>query len=192
MLYESALSTLKNLNTEIASSFRCDFLQLKHSPSVDLEPSILPIASSVLEVGRTAPSTSDIVQKIQETYKNQRWRQPYKVDDFGSEFFNNTAWFPIADAEGPILYSKGLMEIMLMGPMMTYPNHKHSPEELYVVLAGQVWWQPENQKACWKYAGEVIHHQPNVVHSIKSGDEPVLVLNLWRGGSFEMPIITNA
>lgn len=192
MLYNLALETLENLESKIASSFRGDFPELKHLNSVELEPSILPIASSVLGVGKTAPSTTEIVYNIQETYKSQHWRQPYKVDDFGSDFFDRTAWFPIADVEGPTLYSRGLMEVMLMGAMMTYPNHKHSPEELYVVLAGQLWCQSENQKACWKYAGEVIHHPPNVVHSIKSGDEPVLVLNLWRGGSFEMPVIANA
>ena len=84
------------------------------------------------------------------------------------------------------------MEIMLLEPKVTYPNHRHSPEELYTVLAGQVWWESENNYACWKHAGEVIHHQPNVVHSIKAGDEAVLILSLWRGGSFEMPVITDA
>lgn len=192
MLYELALATLENVDNKIASSFRNDFPELNQLSSVDLKPSILPLAPSVLKVGNTASSTTSIVQEIQETYQSQQWRQPYQADDFGLDFINKTAWFPIADVEGPILYSKGLMEIMLLEPNITYPNHKHSPEELYVVLAGHVWWQSDNQKACRKFAGEVIHHLPNVIHSIKAGNKPVLILNLWRGGSFEMPVITNA
>lgn len=192
MLYELALSTLENTKSEIASSFRLDFPELNQLSSVDVKPHVLPIASSVMQVGKTAPTTARIVEVIQQTYRDQQWRQPYKVEDFGIDFFNGTAWFPIADVEGPILYSEGLIEIMLLGPKVTYPNHRHSPEELYMVLAGQVWWEAEDQHACWKYAGEVIHHRPNVVHSIKAGDEAVLILNLWRGGSFEMPVITNA
>ena len=192
MLYELALSLLENVDSEIALSFKRDFPEINRLSSVNLKPIVLPIASSVLQVGKTVPSTTDIVQAIQQSYQNQQWRQPYQVDDFGSEFFNGTAWFPIADVEGPILYSKGLMEIMLLGPEVTYPNHRHSPEELYLVLAGQVWWESEGRQACWKYAGEVMHHRSDVVHSIKAGDEAVLILNLWRGGSFEMPVITDA
>jgi len=192
MLYELALATLENVNNKIASSFRADFPNINQLSTVDLKPSALPIASSVLKIGKTAPSTEVIVKAIQETYPTQPWRQPYQESDFGSDFFNNTAWFPIADVEGPIVYLEGLMEIMLLSSDVTYPSHKHSPEELYVILAGQVWWQSENEEACWKYAGEVIHHHPNLVHSLKAGDEPVLILNLWRGGSFEMPVITNA
>lgn len=192
MLYELALSTLESVKNKIASSFRLDFPDLSQLSLVSLKPSILPIASSVLKVGKVAPSTAGIVEVIQYTYMNQQWRQPYQVSDFGLEFFNCSAWFPIADVKGPIVYSKGLMEVMLLDSKVVYPSHKHSPEELYIVLAGQVWWQSENEKACWKYAGEVIHHRANIVHSIEAGNEPVLILNLWRGGSFEIPVIIEA
>lgn len=192
MLYELALRTLENVSSEIALSFRQGFPQQIQLASIELEPMTLPIASSVLNVGSTAPSTIDIVVQIQESYLNQRWRQPYREDDFGSEFFKGTAWFPIADTQGPIVYSEGLMEVMLMDANVSYPSHKHAPEELYVILAGQVWRESDNKPGCWKYAGDVIHHRPHVVHSIKAGEEPALILNLWRGGGFEMPVITQA
>lgn len=190
MLYELALRTLKDVDNEIATSFSRGFPCVSELSSTKLTRRTLPIVSSVRSIGSTAPSTLSFVRKIQETYLNQQWRQPYKVDDFGVEFFDGAAWFPIADADGPNVYSDGLMEVMLLGGNVTYPNHKHTPEELYIVLAGQVWWESEDNQACWKYAGDVIHHLPNVVHSIKAGAEPVLLLNLWRGGGFEMPVIT--
>ena len=190
MLYELALQSLKDVDHEIATSFRRDFPNVNELSSLELKPRILPVVSSTLCVGSAAPSTLSVVQKIQETYLSQQWRQPYRVEDFGVEFFNGTAWFPIADVNGPIVYSEGLMEVMLLDADITYPSHRHTPEELYIVLAGQVWWDSEDNQACWRYAGDVIHHRPNVVHSIKAGAEPVLVLNLWRGGGFEMPVIT--
>lgn len=191
MLYELALRTLENVDSEIALSFRRDFPDISQLSSLELSPLVLPIVSSVLRAGSVAPSTLSIVQQFRETYLHQQWRQPYKVDDFGSEFFNGTAWFPIADINGPIVYSAGLMEVMLLDANVAYPSHRHSPEKMYVVLAGQVWWESDNNnQACWKYAGDVIHHRPHVVHSIKAGEEPALVLNLWRGGGFEMPEIT--
>ena len=59
------------------------------------------------------------------------------------------------------------------------------------MLAGEVWWEADNAAdgPTWKKAGEVIHHMPHQAHAITAGKDTVLILNLWRGGSFEMPSI---
>ena len=31
-------------------------------------------------------------------------------------------------------------------------------------------------------AGEVIHHASNVSHAMRTGEEPLLAIYLWRGG----------
>ena len=31
-------------------------------------------------------------------------------------------------------------------------------------------------------AGEIIHHASNVNHAMRTGEEPLLALYLWRGG----------
>ena len=188
-LYRLALLTLKNVNNEIATSFQTSFPDVERLSKKNLKASLLPITDYVPSVGNTSASTSDLVEAIKKYYVYQSWRQPYSVEDFGSQFFNKSAWFPIADVNGPIVYSSGLMEVMILGSGLTYPEHKHSPEELYIVLAGKVWWEAENSNSGWKQAGDVIHNAPNQIHSITGGDEPVLILNLWRGGSFEMPEI---
>ena len=188
-LYRLALLTLKNVNNEIATSFQTSFPDVELLPKKNLKASLLPITDYVPRVGNSSASTSELVEAIKKYYVYQSWRQPYSVEDFGSQFFNKSAWFPIADVNGPIVYSRGLMEVMLLGSGLTYPKHKHSPEELYIVLAGKVWWEAENSNPDWKQAGDVIHHAPNQIHSVTGGDEPVLILNLWRGGSFEMPEI---
>lgn len=33
-----------------------------------------------------------------------------------------------------------------------------------------------------RQAGEVIHHASNVSHAMRTGDEPLLALYIWRGG----------
>ncbi|MGF1911893.1 dimethylsulfonioproprionate lyase family protein [Vibrio kasasachensis] len=151
---------------------------------------VLPVSSTVLSVGEAASTTERLVKEIKASYLNQTWRQPYQSEELGEQFVNNSAWFPIADVDGPIIYNEGLMEVMLLNSDITYPSHKHSPEELYVILAGQIWWESGTESGCWKYAGELIHHLPEVAHSIKSGREPALILSLWRGGSFEIPVFT--
>lgn len=191
MFYELALKTLENINETISLSFRRDFPDINQLSIIEIDRSKLPVTSVILNAGETATSTGEIVQKIQRNYKYQAWRQPYKIDDFGPEFFYKSAWFPIADANGPVVYSKGLIEIMLLDSGLTYPRHKHKPDELYIVLAGKVWWEADNNVACWKHAGEAVHHPSNTIHSVRAGDEPVLILNLWRGGGFEMPEIAD-
>lgn len=191
MLYELALKTLENISNDISLSFRNDFPDINQLSVIDLEASVLPVTSSIPKLGRTVSTTEEIVLKIKKTYQHQAWRQPYQVDDFSYDFFNKSAWFPIADVNGPVIYSKGLIEIMLLDSGLAYPSHKHTPEELYIILAGKVMWEAENRAACWKHSGDVIHHPSNVIHSVKAADKPVLILNLWRGGSFETPVITN-
>jgi len=188
-LYRLALQTLKQVDNEIADSFQACFPDIEQLPKKAIKETILPISSVVPRVGGTSTATSELVDAIKKCYLHQSWRQPYSIEDFGSQFFSKSAWFPIADINGPIVYSSGLMEIMLLDAGLKYPNHKHSPEELYVVLAGNVLWEVENKIIGWKQAGDVIHHAPNQIHSITGGDQPVLILNLWRGGSFEKPEI---
>jgi len=190
-LYRLALATLYNVGNEYATSFQKFFPDVELLPKISFEPALLPVTQHIQSVGDTSASTSDLVAAIKKCYLDQAWRQPYKIEDFGNQFFYNSAWFPIADVNGPIVYSNGLMEVMLLASGLTYPKHKHSPEELYIILAGEIWWETENAKInpAWKRAGDVIHHPPNQTHAVTAGDKPVLILNLWRGGSFEMPEI---
>ena len=190
-LYSLALAVIDSINDTIAASFRNDFPEAELLQKRRLKPLLLPITECIPHISNTSESTIALVDSIKKSYQKQQWRQPYSIEDFGSDFFHKSAWFPIADVNGPLVYPDGLMEIMLMGPGLTYPKHKHEPEELYIVLSGKVWWETEKdgETPCWKRAGEAIYHAPNQVHAITSGDEPVLVLNLWRGGGFQIPKI---
>lgn len=151
-LYRLALLTLINVNNELATSFQKSFPDLELLPKKNLEPSLLPITNCTPSVGDTSASTSDLVVAIKNVTWTNNGGSHMQIEDFGSQFFNNSAWFPIADVNGPIVYSYGLMEVMLMGSGLTYPKHKHSPEEVYIVLAGKVWWEAENVKSrpVWK------------------------------------------
>lgn len=189
-IYDCAIKALSSMSSDIVASFIRDLPVLDSLEEKSLEAKILPITDILKSITQKTTFTSELTSEIIRTANQQCWRQPYDIDDFGQEFYHNTAWFPIADIEGPLVYIKGLVEIMLLNANTKYPNHKHSPEELYLVLNGRVWWESEqNSSFCWKKTGEIIHHPSNCSHSIQSGDEPVLILALWRGGGFEKPVI---
>lgn len=191
-LYELVCKTASKLGDKNANSFAADLPNADNLSLCELTPSLLPVVNSIHSIGAVSQSTSELVTAIKDAYERQAWRQPYTEKEIGTAFANGSAWFPIADADGPVVYAEGLVEIMLLNGGITYPKHSHSPEELYIVLAGQVWWEADgaDHSPTWKKAGEVIHHSPHQAHAITAGDEAVLILNLWRGGGFEMPSIS--
>ena len=69
----------------------------------------------------------------------------------------------------------------LLAPGVTYPDHTHPPEEVYLVLSTGDWFNPY---AGWYTpgAGGAVHHPPGIVHAMRAGPEPLLaVWCLWTG-----------
>lgn len=75
--------------------------------------------------------------------------------------------------------------LMLIGSGCAYPLHHHPPQELYLPIAGN---------ASWRFGGstefrhlevdELPYNNPNDVHSVRAGDEPLVAMFvLWPGGS---------
>ena len=68
-----------------------------------------------------------------------------------------------------------------MAPDTQYPDHRHPPEEIYVVLSGGQWRQGSNP---WHEPGTggLVYNPPNVVHAMRSTEQPLLALwFLWTG-----------
>ena len=63
----------------------------------------------------------------------------------------------------------------LMAPEVTYPFHSHPPEEIYVVMSQGEWY---NERDGWYTPGigGLVHHRPGIVHTMRSGAEPLLAL----------------
>ena len=142
--YRLAVKTISCLADEVTNSFLADFPDGEALPMCVLQPTLLPIVNSINSVGVATEQTLELVEAIKNNCNFQAWRQPYSIEDFGEEFFSQSAWFPIADLQGPLVYSGGLMEIMFLNSQLAYPKHRHSPEELYIVLAGKVWWEADD------------------------------------------------
>ncbi len=71
--------------------------------------------------------------------------------------------------------------VSLLAPHVTYPDHRHPPEELYAVLSPGFWRQDAKP---WHEPGlgGVVYNHPNVVHAMRSTSTPLLaVWCLWTG-----------
>lgn len=70
--------------------------------------------------------------------------------------------------------------VSLLAPHVTYPDHRHPPEELYAVLSPGSWRQDAKP---WHEPGlgGVVYNHPNVVHAMRSTEAPLLaVWCLWN------------
>lgn len=63
----------------------------------------------------------------------------------------------------------------LVAPNITYPDHHHPPEELYLVLSGGEWWQAGG---AWHAPGQggIVHNPPGILHAMRGTDVPLLAL----------------
>jgi quercetin dioxygenase-like cupin family protein len=69
----------------------------------------------------------------------------------------------------------------LVAPAVRYPEHRHPPEEIYVVLTPGEW---RNEDTPWHQPGPggVVHNPPGIVHAMRAGSVPLLALwFLWTG-----------
>jgi len=190
-LYALARDILVATKNAAAKSFLDGIPPTQNLVERGVKASALLIVEVLDDLGQTVPETSTLVAAVLSSAPAQEWRQPYEVEDFGADFAERSGWFAIADRDGPLVMTEGLVEIMLLDASLKYPMHSHAPEELYLVLAGEVWWEAEGDPNSpeLRKAGDVIHHPPHRRHSLTSGNKPTLLLALWRGGGFEKPAI---
>lgn len=65
--------------------------------------------------------------------------------------------------------------VSLMAPHVTYPDHRHPPEEVYAVLSPGEWRQGDG--AWWEPGiGGILHNSSNIVHAMRSGEHCLLAV----------------
>ncbi len=109
--------------------------------------------------------------------------QTYTPDDFGEDFIQQYGWVKLI---GPDAYwhsdsmSSGFV---ILGDSITYPQHWHEAEEIYMPISGVAEWYHEDSSWQLKQPGNLIHHQSNIKHAMRTVGEPLMALYIWRGGN---------
>lgn len=72
--------------------------------------------------------------------------------------------------------------ISLVAPGVVYPDHRHPPEEVYLVLSEGDWRQNDG---AWHAPGKggIVYNPPDIVHAMRAGPRAPLVATwcLWAG-----------
>jgi hypothetical protein len=105
------------------------------------------------------------------------WKVRAGAED--EHFLNGHANATIIGLEGLEIRGDVRIGVSLMAPHTRYPDHRHPPEEIYVVLSAGQWRQASNP---WHEPGfgGIVYNPPNIVHAMRSMQQPLLALwFLW-------------
>jgi hypothetical protein len=136
-------------------------------------------------VTAAAPRALSLAEHLAGATDSLRWAQTYTAADFGDDFLGGYGWTEIFGTRGHFRSSEVAGGFLLLGPNLTYPDHHHVAEEIYVPLTGGTEWRMGNGDFALRDACDIIHHPSNVSHAMRTGSAPLLALYLWRGGPLD-------
>lgn len=135
---------------------------------------------------REQPTLAPLAEALSALSPFLRWRQNpnYQVSPPDPGFLDGYGYSEIA---GPYGFVEAGIRcgVLLLGPHIFYPAHRHPAEEIYIPLNPGDWQRGEAEIAAggWteRPAGTVIHHPPEVPHAMRAGERALAALYLWRG-----------
>lgn len=91
------------------------------------------------------------------------------------EFMQGHANADIIGPKGLVVRDDMQIGITLMRPELTYPDHHHLPEEIYIVLSEGFWRQNDRP---WHAPGPggYVYNPADIIHAMKSVDRPLFAL----------------
>lgn len=150
-------------------------------------PRNLPVTQFLQEAKRNAPKeTASLVHELSKQAPRLSWNQTYTSDDLDRMFLDRYGWTAMLGSSGYVDSEILLSGFLLLGPDVEYPVHRHSAEEIYVVLSGEATWKVGDADWQPKPAGSIIHNPPWQRHGMRTvREQPLLIGYLWNAGLIE-------
>ena len=107
------------------------------------------------------------------------------------EIYRGLDWYQSAKSHSPYTQIVGpsclidredfRLGLFLLPENIVYPNHQHSPDEVYIVLAGSGEWSLNRGTFDNKTAGNIIDIPSMTIHAMRTSATPALMLWSWTG-----------
>jgi hypothetical protein len=144
-------------------------------------PSTIPALRWLTPVQDSAPRfSSRLVHALVRSALTLAWRRSYSPALVGDTFYDNYGYAEFAGLTGPVPSAHLACGVLLLGPHLTYPPHRHEADEIYVPLAGSARWKHGAGDWTLRAPGAVIHHARHEPHAMQTDATPLLALYLWR------------
>lgn len=149
------------------------------APHANATSGRLPVCHCLDEIAAHTSSFPADLQRVMEKFSAiepaLQWR-PRQGDCTGASenFWENHANAMIVGPGGLEAREDVWLGVSLVGPNVRYPDHRHPPEETYLVISPGDFRQ---EREDWVYVGngETFYNPPNIVHAMRSTDLPLLV-----------------
>jgi len=111
-----------------------------------------------------------------------RWSQNagYTEENVGRKLLDNYAYACLSGPDCLQPCEAPLGGFILLGPNLEYPDHRHAPREVYLVLTPGTHWRLDGGDDWFEVApGDLIVHEPWQVHATRTGAHPFLAFVAW-------------
>ena len=136
---------------------------------------------SALERARTAPEVSSLTEAFVALEPELQWRRRPGSEGHGRAFHDGHANTSIVGPAGLERRSDVWVGASLVAPNVRYVDHRHPPEEIYIVMSKGEWYR-EGRGWHSPGVGGTVYNPPGVVHAMRAGPEALLALwLLWVG-----------
>ncbi len=105
----------------------------------------------------------------------------YTVETVGAAFVDHYGYADVVGPRGLVPSEAYALGVLLLGPQTTYPPHAHPATEVYCVVGGTAEWRRGEGTWTLRPPGSLIHHPPRTPHAMRTHEQPLLAIYLWRG-----------
>ena len=134
---------------------------------------------SIERPGPDADGVDGLLRDLQDFSPRLPWKPSDRLDDGGTD----VALVELTDCLDVPLPSAG---IMLLGPEAGYPEHRHPPEEVYLVLSGSRRWRfGGSDRYLRTDPGQVLSNSANDPHAVEAGPDALVAVWFLVPGSVD-------
>ena len=136
---------------------------------------------SALERARASPETAPLARAFATLEPALQWVRRPGAEAHGAAFHDGHANAWLVGPAGHERRSDVLVGMSLVAPGVRYIDHRHPPEELYIVMSEGEWYRED---LGWHTpgVGGIVYNPSNVVHAMRAASEPLLALWLLPVG----------
>ena len=148
--------------------------------SLDAPPAYRHLPSALERAG-AAPELASLAEAFESLEPELRWRRRPGSEAAGEVFHDGHANADIVGPVGLEQRSDVWFGASLVAPHVRYIDHRHPPEEVYIVMSDGEWYR-EDRGWHTPGAGGIVYNPPNIVHAMRAGPKALLALwLLWAG-----------
>ena len=130
---------------------------------------------AALDAARAAPAVTPLAEAFEGLEPELRWSRRAGSETHGPAFHDGHANAVLVGPAGFERRSDVLVGASLVAPGVRYIDHRHPPEEIYIVMSEGEWYR-EDRGWHTPGIGGIVHNPANVVHAMRADRAPLLAL----------------